>query len=421
MATFRYSIPGGVRTSATIDAPDRASAVRLLMQRGEAPTRIEEITPSLGGEKGPDPARAPGAEAPARGLAAPRLFAPRVMNRAQLAQFVRELATAVNAGLPLIQGLKTIARQGRTPAQKQLLMRLIDDVEHGRSLSDAMRSVGPPFSELVISLVGAGELAGRLGEVLVQAARLMERDAKLRASLLGAMLYPAIIAGAVGVAVVIVVTIIVPRVLAAVSGQLAVLPLPTRIVQGVAEFLGSWWPALLLGVLAAAWWGARLYAQPGPRLSIDRALLRLPAVGKALRDVAVARFTRTLGTLLSAGLPVVPALRVTRGTLANRALERAVDEVCDEVQAGRTIAEPLERTGWFPPLLVQIVGMGEQTGKLDEMLGQAADAFEDQTEQSIKVLTTVLPPMLIIVLACVVGFVVLAILLPLIELQESIG
>jgi type IV pilus assembly protein PilC len=128
-----------------------------------------------------------------------------------------------------------------------------------------------------------------------------------------------------------------------------------------------------------------------------------------------------VGTLIGAGLPVVASLRITRATLGNRVLESAVDRVCEEVQAGRTIAEPLERSGCFPPLLVQIVGLGEQTGRLDEMLEQAASAFEDKTEQSIRTLTTVLPPLLIVVLACVVGFVVLSILLPLIELQESIG
>jgi type IV pilus assembly protein PilC len=135
----------------------------------------------------------------------------------------------------------------------------------------------------------------------------------------------------------------------------------------------------------------------------------------------VARFTRTFATLINAGLPVLTSLRITRATLGNRVLEAAIDRVCDEVQAGRTIAEPLERTSLFPPLLVQIVGLGEQTGRLGEVLDQAATAFEEQTEQSVKVLTTVLPPILIIVLACLVGFVVLSILLPLIELQESIG
>ncbi len=154
---------------------------------------------------------------------------------------------------------------------------------------------------------------------------------------------------------------------------------------------------------------------------IDGALLRLPLVGPALRDAAVARFTRTLSALLGAGLPVIMALRVTRGALGNRAMERAIDGVCERVASGRTIAEPMEQCGLFPPLLVQIVSLGEQTGRLDETLAQASTAFEDRTEQSLRVVTTILPPALIVTLAVVVGFVVLAILLPLLELQESIG
>ncbi len=409
MPTFRYETtpPARRHGALVIDAPDRATAIRSLVRRGEAPVRVEEV-----GGKGLKSsfARAKGSYSGSAG-----------MSKAQMAMFVRELATAVNAGLPLVQSLKIIARQGRSPASKAMLARLIDDVEHGKSLSDSMRAHGRPFDDLVISLVNAGEVAGRLGEVLTQAARLLDRDAKMRSSFLAAMLYPAIIAGAVTIAVVIVVTVIVPRVLGAVAGQLAVLPLPTRIVQGVALFVGSYWWLLILLAIGAAWGVSRLLSQPGPRLAVDRAVLRIPVIGAALRDVSVARFTRTLGTLISAGLPVVASLRVTRDVLGNRALRAAIDDVCDQVAAGKTIAEPLEKSGWFPPLLVQIISLGEQTGKLDEMLDQAATAFEDKTEQSIKIVTTIVPPALIIVLACLVGFVVLSILLPLIELQESIG
>lgn len=407
MPTFRYETVSMTQRNGAlvIDAPDRATAIRSLVQRGEAPVRVEEV----------------GSRGLKSSIARARSSYSAGMTKAQMAMFIRELATAVNAGLPLVQALKTIARQGRSPAQKAMLARLIDDVEHGRTLSDSMRAHGRPFNDLVISLVNAGEVAGRLGEVLTQAARLLDRDAKMRSSFLAAMLYPAIIAGAVAIAVVIVVTVIVPRVLGAVAGQLPVLPWPTRIVQGVAGFVGSYWWLLLLLAIGAVWGVTRLLSRAGPRLAVDRAVLRAPVIGSALRDVSVARFTRTLGTLISAGLPVVASLRVTRDVLGNRALRAAIDDVCEQVAAGKTIADPLERSGWFPPLLVQIISLGEQTGKLDEMLDQAATAFEDKTEQSIKVVTAIVPPVLIIVLACLVGFVVLSILLPLIELQESIG
>lgn len=417
MPTFRCTTldasAGAPAGGLVIEAPDRASALRQVIARGLTPLRVEEMQ-----EQSRPAPRGSSADAQAASRAS---TAAGGVSRSSLTGLIRDLATAVNAGLPLVQSLRTIARSGRSPAEAAMLARLIDEVEHGRSLSEAMASVGRPFTELVISLVRAGETAGRLGEVLTQAARLLDRDAKLRRSMLGALLYPLIIAAAVTLAVIIVVTVIVPRVLAAVAGQLAVLPWPTRVVQGIASFVGSWWWLILIVLAVAAVAFVRAYRTPSVRLSIDRTLLRLPAVGTALRIVAVARFTRTLATLIGAGLPVVASLRITRATLGNRELELAIDRVCDQVQAGRTIAEPLEQSGLFPPLLVQIVGLGEQTGRLGEVLDQAAQAFEDQTEQSVKILTTVLPPILIIALACVVGFVVLSILLPLIELQESIG
>jgi type II secretory pathway component PulF len=154
-------------------------------------------------------------------------------------------------------------------------------------------------------------------------------------------------------------------------------------------------------------------------MRVDTTLLRLPLLGRLLRDVAVARFTRTLGTLTSAGIPIIAALRVTRGTLGNRAMEGVIDDVAEQVAAGKTIAEPMERSGYFPPMLVQIVNLGERSGRLDQMLSQAARAFEERTEQSVKLFTTALPPLLVVGLACVVGFVVMAILLALLQVQDA--
>ncbi len=164
----------------------------------------------------------------------------------------------------------------------------------------------------------------------------------------------------------------------------------------------------------------RSYAQPAWRLKFDTFILRVPILGRLLRDVAVARFTRTLGTLTAAGVPILQSLRITKGTLGNRAMERVIDDVAEQVAGGRTIAEPMERSGYFPPMLVQIVNLGERSGRLDEMLNQAARSFEDRTETSVKLFTTALPPILVVILACCVGFLVLAILLPMLQMQDSI-
>ncbi len=459
MPTFRYQSAGS-SASATIDAPDRASAVRELVRRGVTPTKIEIDAGNSGftGNSGFSgntgftgyqgyPGRTIGARSASNGKAlrtagtvaghiadevvtggavsdavtiAGMAAARGTMSRAEMAAFIRELATAVQAGLPLVQALRTIAKQGRSDRQRVMLGRIIEEVEHGKSLGDAMAAQGRSFSELTVNLVRAGEASGKLDEVLTQAADLLDRDVKLRRSVTAATLYPAILAGLIVVAVIVVVTFIVPKILKSIAGQIPTLPWPTRVVQGVAGFFADWWwliiPAVLVGFLATA----RTFRKPGPRMWLDTHLLGVPILGRLLCDVAVARFTRTLGTLVSAGIPAVTALRVTKGTLGNKAMERVIDDVCDQVSAGRTIADPMEKSGYFPPMLVQIVNMGERSGRLDKLLNQAAGAFEDRTETSVKLFTTALPPLLVVMLACVVGFVVLSILLPLLELQEAV-
>jgi type II secretory pathway component PulF len=422
MATFNYRTIAG--SSATIDAPDRASAVRELTRRGQTPVAIEAAGSNGTAEKVARVAAEIGAggvdNATGGEVATGRFVLRGAMSRAEMASFMRELATAVQAGLPLVQGLRTIAKQGRNPRQKAMLRSIIHEVEHGRSLAEAAASWGKPFNDLSINMMRSGEVSGKLGEVLAQCADLLDRDLKLRRSILAATLYPMILAALISVAVVVVVTVIVPNVVKSLAGQVAVLPLPTRVVMGVAYFFGTYW-WLIVPALAGAVYGlARAYATAGPRLWVDTKLLRIPLLGRLLRDVAVARFTRTLGTLTSAGIPVLTALKVTKGTLSNRAMERVIDEVCEQVAGGRTIAEPMERSGFFPPMLVQIVNLGERSGRLDEMLNQAAGAFEDRTETSVKLFTTALPPVLVVMLACVVGFVVLSILLPILQMQEAI-
>jgi type II secretory pathway component PulF len=219
--------------------------------------------------------------------------------------------------------------------------------------------------------------------------------------------------------VAVIVTVVVPKVIESFEGQMQ-LPLPTLILKQTADFSAAYWWAVLGGAAAAVFIARRTYADPAWRLRIDRWLLKAPILGRLLRDVAVARFTRTLATLTAAGIPAVTALRITKGTLGNKAMERVVDDVCEQVSAGRTIADPMEQSGYFPPMLVQIVNLGERSGRLEELLGQAAGAFEDRTESSIKLFTTALPPLLVAVMACVVGLVVLAVLLPFIEYQELV-
>lgn len=338
-----------------------------------------------------------------------------------MSAFIRETSTAIMAGLPLVQGLRTIARQGRNPRQKAMLNHLIEDVERGQSLADAAQSIGPPFNELTINMIRAGEASGRMGEVMGQAAELLDKDLKLRRSVMAATLYPAILTVLIVSAIVVVVTFIVPRVLKSLGGHVVTLPWPTRVVQGLAGMVSGYWWLILLAAAGLAYAWHRIYTTPEYRIKIDRWLLSAPILGRLLRDVAVSRFTRTLGTLTSAGLPVIQALKVTKGTLGNRAMEHVIDEVCEQVAGGKTIADPMEKSGFFPPMLVQIVNLGERSGRLDELLNQAAKAFEERTEMSVKLFTTALPPILVVFLAGAVGFIVLAIMLPMLQMQETLG
>ena len=430
MPTFRYQGVGTAGGATTIEAPDRASAIRELLRRGVTPVKVEvvsEFRPDASSEPHTNPASRAARPSALNAIdgessvAAPGARGRAALSRADASALIRELATAVQAGLPLVQGLRTIARQGHSGRQRVMLEGVIDKVEHGQSLADAMHAQGRTFSELTVNMVRAGEASGRLGEVLQQAADLLDREVKLRRSILAATLYPMILGVLITIAIIIVVTVIVPRVLKPITGAALRLPMPTRVVQGVAELFAGYWWLILPTVLVVVLFIARLYRQPGPRLWWDRTLLRLPLIGRLMRDVAVGRFTRTLGTLVSAGVPVLQSLRITKGTLGNRAMEHVIDNVCEQVAGGKTIADPMEKSGYFPPMLVQIINLGERSGRLDQMLGQAADAFEDKTETSIKLFTTALPPVLVVGLACVVGFVVLAILLPLLEMQEALG
>ncbi len=403
MALFRYMAMGD-GPEGTIEAPDRASAVRALLQQGVTPRRVEPVSASGQVERR-------GARAVSRGGSR--------MSRAEFSTFVRELATALSAGLPLVQALQTMQRGARKGGQRRMLAHLIDRVEHGRSLAEAAREWGRPFDDLTISLIVAGEASGRLDEVLRHAAGLLEQDVRLRRAVASATLYPLILAVLISAAVVVLVTFIVPSILEPLRGQLVELPWPTRVVQGVAFAVGHFWwliVAALGGVVLLARWMLRA---PQIRLAIDRALLRLPLLGRLVRELATARFARTLGTLTGAGIPALGALRITKGTLGNKAMERIVEDICEQVSAGRTIAEPMEASGLFPAMLVQIVHLGERSGRLDETLAQAAGAFEERTQATLKLLLTALPPALVVMLAGVVGFVVLAILLPLLDVQEA--
>lgn len=429
MPSFRYqslTAQGRLRDG-MVTAADRVAAVRLLSERGETPTAVVLVATDNAALAPTTPAATttPG-EAGAAGTllaALPRLRLSRrsrpVISRAEMASLIRQLATALEAGLPIMQALRTMRRQSAGRSMSAILDHFIERVEAGTPLYQAAEEYGHPFDNLLVGMLRAADASGNMTDVLHQLADLLERSLDLRREVLGATLYPLIVATLVLASAVIFITVLIPRLIAPLAGEM-VMPLPTRILMGIADLLSAYWYYLLLGA-AAGWVSWRMWVRvPSNRLRVDTLKLRWPVLGRLLRDVAVARFTRTLGTLVAAGIPILDALRITRDTLGNAAMMHSIDEVQTKVTAGAALAEPLERSGLFPPLLVQVVNLGERSGRLEQMLMHAAGAFDRQVSSSIKLFTRALPPVLILIMAVLGAFVLSAILLPLLELQSVV-
>ncbi len=429
MPSFRYQslTDQGRLRDGMVTAVDRVTAVRLLSGRGETPTAVVLVATD---NAAPVPTMSaatttPGGAGTAGTLLAalPRLHRSRrdrpAINRAEMASLIRQLATALEAGLPVMQALQTMRRQSASRSTSAILDHFIERVEAGAPLYQAAEEYGHPFDNLLVGMLRAADASGKMTDVLHQLADLLERSLDLRREVLGATLYPAIVAALVLASAVIFITVLIPRLIAPLAGEMA-MPLPTRILMGIADLLSAYWYYLLLGA-AAGWVSWRVWVSlPGNRLRVDALKLRLPVLGRLLRDVAVARFTRTLGTLVAAGIPILDALRITRDTLGNAAMMHSIDKVQTKVTAGAALAEPLERSGLFPPLLVQVVNLGERSGRLEQMLMHAAGAFDRQVSSSIKLFTRALPPVLILIMAALGAFVLSAILLPLLELQSVV-
>lgn len=425
MPTFRYEslTSSGQQRSGVLTAHDQSDAVRTLLSRGETATRV-----LLDGKDGAAKTKQPAVRlkqsqvAPASTFSWSFASSKPTLGRAEMATFMRELATALEAGLPLMQSLRTVRKQASGRAMPVILDHLIERVEAGDPLYKAARDYGPPFDDLILGMLRAADASGEMSQVLHQLSDLLERSVELRREVMGATFYPLLVALLIAASAVVLVTVLVPNLIGPLTeGQGFTLPWPTVVVLNAADFLAAYW-MYCVGAIVAAWFGWRAWIRvPANRLSFDLFLLKVPVLGRLLRDVAVARFTRTLGTLTSAGLPILEGLRITQHTLVNKAMEAALDEVQDQVTSGKSLADPLERSGLFPPLLVQVVSLGERSGRLENMLMHAATAFDRQVNVSLKLFTKALPPFLLIIMAAFGGFILAAILLPLLELQSLVN
>jgi type IV pilus assembly protein PilC len=334
-----------------------------------------------------------------------------------LAVFTRQFSVMIDAGLPLVQCLEILAGQQENQTFQKVLTGTRSSVESGATLSAAMRQYPKVFDALYVNMVEAGETGGILDTILQRLATYIEKNVKLQRAVKSALVYPiGVLSVAAGV-IILLLWKVVPVFATLFAGLGVALPLPTRIVIGLSQFVGSIFGFLILvafvgGIFAIKLW----YGTPQGRYIIDAGILKAPLVGVLLRKIAVARFTRTLGTLIASGVPILEGLDITAKTAGNAVVERALQKVRKSLEEGKTLTDPLKETDVFPGMVTQMIGVGEQTGAMDAMLQKIADFYEEEVDSGVKDLLTALEPVMIVFLGSVVGGVVISMYLPLFSL-----
>ena len=339
----------------------------------------------------------------------------------QLVVSTRQLATLVKAGMPLLRALRTVSDQLEPGRLQQIFVVITSDVEAGAKLSEALSRHPKEFLPFYVNMIRAGEVGGLLDEILRRLAELLEKQQRIRQQVRSALMYPAFVMIAALSILVILMVFVVPTFLGMFTELGSALPLPTRILVAVCDAirLGWWWVALLLAG-GTALLRTAMRTDTGKRL-LDRLVLRLPVVGSLVHRLLIARFARTLGTLLSSGVPILAALETVRLTVFNSVLGDALKDLEQHLKAGESLARPMELSRAFPPLVSRMVALGEETGQLDQMFAQIADSYEEEVAIQLGGLTQLLEPLLIVLVGGVVGFIVVAMFLPLLSLTKILG
>lgn len=341
-----------------------------------------------------------------------------------LVVFTRQFGTMINAGLPLIQCLEILSTQSENAALRKAISEVKVQVEGGSTFSDALRRQPKIFDDLYINMVHAGEVGGLLDTILNRLSKHIEKAMKLKAQIKSAMVYPAAICGIAVIVVTVLMIWVIPvfeKMFREMSNGKMALPGPTQLVIDMSNFVqGNWY--IILGVLVAAVVGIKkYYGTPQGRLAIDKLALKVPVFGDLIRKASVAKFTRTLGTLLSSGVPLLEALTICAKTSGNKVVEGALLEARVSISGGKTISEPLTKSGTFPKMVTHMIAVGESTGALDNMLGKIADFYEDEVDQAVTSLTALLEPMMMVFLGVTIGFIVIAMYLPIFSMASAIG
>src|SRR6476659_2065914 len=400
MPAFTYTaraLNGDLRT-ATIDAPNRDEVIAQLRKQRLNVVKIDE-------KKDADKQK--------------QKKAGKISMR-DIVIFTRQFSTMINAGLPLVQALDILAKQSENKALKDVTLAVVFDVESGHTVADALRKHPKAFSDLYVNMVAAGEAGGILDTILMRLATFLEKNDALVRKVKGAMIYPAVIMSVSAIAVVVLLIFVIP-VFENMFGSVGLaLPLPTRIVIGASRFLKAYWWMIGAIIIVGAYMFKKYYASPNGKLVVDRLMLKMPVLGDVLRKSAVSRFTRTLGTLISSGVSILEGLEITAKTAGNRVIQDAIMQSRSSIAGGDTIAQPLQKSKVFPPMVISMIAVGEQTGGLDEMLSKIADFYDEEVDAAVSNLLSLLEPIMIVFLGVIVGGMVVAMYLPIFDMVNAV-
>jgi type II secretory pathway component PulF len=418
MNAFRYQAmeAGGASVRGVIEAEDRKAALRLLSQRGLFPSNLELCKANGSSATAVATPTAPLITAPVRSVTGRG----KGISRKDITAFTRELCALVAAGIPIPQALDSLGSEEENLTFREVLLSITDSVQKGSALSAALEEHPKLFGKLYASMVRVGEEAGQLPTVMTDLANLLEHEDEVRGEVVGAVAYPGFVLCFGVVTVIILLVFVLPRLFSMLDEMSNALPLPTLILLGVSRTLHKDWILLLIGAVAVGggiFWYLRT---PKGAQAWDRIKLRIPLVGPVFQAAALGRFARTLGTLARAGISLLPALKIVENTIGNRILAQQIARVAEETRGGDSLAGPLRKLGILPRTVVQMIEVGEETGKLDEMLLKVAEIEERHMRARTKVLVSLLAPVLILGVGAVIGFMVIAILLPIFKMSTTL-
>ncbi len=399
MPAFTYTaraLNGDLRT-ATIDAPTRDDVVAQLRKQRLNVVKIDEAA-----------------------VAKKKKSGGKIKMR-DIVIFTRQFSTMINAGLPLVQALDILAKQSENPALKDVTHAVVFDVESGHTVADALGKHPKAFTELYVNMVAAGEAGGILDTILMRLATFMEKNDALVRKVKGAMIYPGVISSVAFIAISVLLIFVIPVFEKMFASVGLPLPLPTRVVIEMSKFLrGIGGVVTVAAVVGGVMFLKKYYATNDGKLMIDKLMLKAPVLGDVLRKSAVSRFTRTLGTLIGSGVSILDGLEITAKTAGNRVISDAIMESRTSIAGGETISAPLQKSNVFPPMVISMIAVGEQTGGLDEMLSKIADFYDEEVDAAVSNLLSLMEPVMIVFLGVVVGGMVVAMYLPIFDMINAV-